>query len=389
MSFHLNPLIFAWLAALLSVPTSVQAAMHGSTPDGHGESLDPATHVVDLSLVTHVADLIKRIADKRVVFVGESHDRFEDHINQLAVIDGLHVLDKPLVIGMEFFQQPFQEYLDAFIAGEIDDAELLRKTEYFDRWRFDYRLYRPILHYAREHGIPLVALNLEREITDKVGDGGIEALNEQERARIPGDIDRDDAKYRQRIKTVFDHHPHKEDANFEHFLDVQLLWDEGMAARAAEWLKAHPDQTMVLLAGTGHVEYGRGIPQRLKRRLPVDTAIVMNGFGREISPEMADYLLFSRRIDLSARGLLGVMLDLESEGEGVRVQGFGDHSGAEAAGIKEDDRITKIGNLPVGSYADIRIAMLDSKPGEKLQVEVQRGRVIGTDETLSFEVELH
>ena len=28
-------------------------------------------------------------------------------------------------------------------------------------------------------------------------------------------------------------HPKGDDAVFEHFLDVQLLWDEGMAERAA------------------------------------------------------------------------------------------------------------------------------------------------------------
>jgi len=114
----------------------------------------------------------------------------------------------------------------------------------------------------------------------------------------------------------------------------------------------------------------------------------LSGVGREMSPKIADYLLFPRHIDLPARGLLGVMLDLKAEGDGVRVQGFADNSGAETAGMKEDDRIVKIGKTPVGSYADIRIAMLDSKPGEKLPVEVQRGRLIGDDQILSFEVEL-
>ena len=389
MSFYPQTLICAWLAALLSLPAVVQAAADAPAQDADGDSMDPRTRVVDLSQVTDLSDLIKGIADKRVIFVGESHDRFEDHLNQLAVIDGLHAMDKPLAIGVEFFQQPFQAHLDAFIAGEIEESELLKRTEYFDRWRFDYRLYRPILQYAREHGIPIVALNLEREITDKAGDGGIEGLSDEERARIPSDIDRDDADYRRRVQAVFDFHPKKEEANFEHFLDVQLLWDEGMAARAAEWLEAHPDYTMVVLAGAGHVEYGMGIPKRLTRRLPVDTAIVMSGVGRDMSPTMADYLLFPRRIDLTARGLLGVMLDLESEGDGVRVQGFADNSGAEKVGIEEDDRIIRIGGTPVGSYADIRIAMLDAKPGDKLSVEVQRDRVIGDDQILSFEVELH
>ena len=78
-------------------------------------------------------------------------------------------------------------------------------------------------------------MNLEREITDKVGDGGIEALSEQERSRIPSDIDRDDETYRQRIKMVFEHHPKREEANFEHFRAVYegILADRRQAERAS------------------------------------------------------------------------------------------------------------------------------------------------------------
>ena len=45
---------------------------------------------------------------------------------------------------------------------------MLKQTEYFTRWRFDYRLYRPILRFARDQGLPLVALNVPRELTERV-----------------------------------------------------------------------------------------------------------------------------------------------------------------------------------------------------------------------------
>jgi hypothetical protein len=290
---------------------------------------------------------------------------------------------------MEFFQQPFQPHLDAYVAGEISEKELLHRSEYFERWRFDYRLYRPILRFAREHGIPLVALNLQREITEKVGDGGIESLTEEERARIPAEIDRGDDRYRERIKAVFDHHPMSKDKSFEHFLDVQLLWDEGMAERAASYLREHPEKTLVVLAGTGHLEYGRGIPKRLLRRVPAESAIVLNGAQRGLDPEIADFLLFPRPVELPAAGLLGVLLDIESEGEGIAVQGFAETSGAKTAGMEEGDRIVKMGEDPIGSYSDIRISLLGSRPGQKLPVEVFRAHMVGEDERLTFEVELH
>ncbi len=374
---------------LLCLAASAAIAGDAAMLPGTDEISETETAVIDAAAVADIDTLLDRLADNRVVFVGESHDRYEDHLNQLAIIAGLRARGKDLAIGMEFFQQPFQPHLDAFVAGELGEGDLLRQTEYFERWRFDYRLYRPILRFARDNGIPLVALNLEKEITDQVGDGGIASLSAADASRIPADIERDNDEYRNYMKAVFDMHPKGEDADFEHFLDVQLLWDEGMAERAARYLQAHPDKTLVVLAGSGHVEYGRGIPSRLQRRLPLPSATVINGTLRSFDPKMADFILYPREVALPKTGLLGVMLDTESDGEGIGVQGFAENSGAKTAGVEEGDRIVRVADIPVDGYADIRIALMDRLPGEKLPVEILRKPLLGDPERLQFEVELH
>jgi uncharacterized iron-regulated protein len=372
------------------VAAAVLSFAHTEAPSGEAGSeplADTHTAVVDLAALKDIPGLVDRLAGKRVVFVGETHDRYEDHLNQLAIIEGLHTRGQDLAIGMEFFQQPFQAVLDDYVAGRISEMEMLRRTEYFERWRFDYRLYGPILRFARERGIPLIALNIEREITEKVGEGGIGALSAEERARVPAEIDREDPEYRKRLLAVFEHHPKSEAGDFEHFLDVQLLWDEVMAERAARYLAEQPDKTLVVLAGTGHLEYGQGIPKRLLRRAPVEAAVVLSGATRELEPGVADFLLYPQRVELPPAGLLGVMLDTESPGEGVGVKGFAPGSGAKEAGVEEGDRIVMVGSEPVTSYSDVRIALIGGRPGEKVPVEVVRKRLLGTDR-LTFEVEL-
>jgi membrane-associated protease RseP (regulator of RpoE activity) len=184
-------------------------------------------------------------------------------------------------------------------------------------------------------------------------------------------------------------HPKDEDADFEHFLEVQLLWDEGMAARAADYLRRHPDKTLVVLAGAGHVEYGQGIPRRVARRIDVPAATVVSGTMRPFDPQLADFILYPQRVELPASGLLGVMLDPESAGEGLGVQGFSEDSGAKAAGMEEGDRIVAVGDSAIQSYADIRIALMDSRPGESLPVAVLRKKLIGGAQRLTFDVQLH
>ncbi len=376
------------IALLISVVPLGARAAGGASANLPPESADPATKVLDVASLGELDALIEQLADDRIVFVGENHDRYEDHLNQLAIIRGLHERGKPIAIGMEFFQQPFQDRLDAYIAGDLSEAALLRESEYFERWRFDYRLYRPILRYAREQGIPLIALNLPREITDKVGDGGIASLSPEEAELIPEEIDRDAPGYRSHLEAIFAMHPKAEDASFDHFLEVQLLWDEGMAERAARWLQDNPDSQLIVLAGSGHVEYGRGIPSRVQRRLEVPMAIVMSGQQRPLDPKMADFLLYPQPVSLPKTGLMGVMLDTDSEGDGVAIQGFSPQSGAREAGVKEGDRIIEIGDTPVGSYADIRIALMDSRPGQQMPIAVLREPLVGAAEQLSFDVTL-
>ncbi|MBT8116234.1 MAG: ChaN family lipoprotein, partial [Gammaproteobacteria bacterium] len=95
-----------------------------------------ATPGVNLGTLSDLEGIIPGLADKRVVFVGETHTRYEHHLIQLEIIQRLHAIDPELAIGLEFFQQPFQEYLDRYVAGELSEQELLQGTEYYRRWRY-------------------------------------------------------------------------------------------------------------------------------------------------------------------------------------------------------------------------------------------------------------
>ncbi|MGE0081714.1 MAG: ChaN family lipoprotein, partial [Thiohalomonadaceae bacterium] len=93
---------------------------------------------IDLHRLPSLEQILPQLADRRVVFVGENHDQYSHHLVQLAIIRGLHRKHGELAIGLEFFQQPFQEHLDAYVAGAIDETEMLRRTEYMERWGYDY-----------------------------------------------------------------------------------------------------------------------------------------------------------------------------------------------------------------------------------------------------------
>jgi len=344
------------------------------------------TPVVDLKAMSDLEGIMPRLAAKRVVFVGETHDRYDHHLAQLEIIRSLHALHPRLAIGMEAFQQRFQAVLDDYVAGRLSDRELLRGTEYYDRWRFDFRLYEPILHYAREHGLPVIALNLPVELTSKVGREGIDALTEEERAQLPVEIDRSDTEYEQRIREVFEQHPDN-GRRFDNFRDVQLLWDEGMAERAANYLTQHPDARMAVLAGSGHLAWGSGIPRRLERRLQASSAIVLNDWEGDLHPELADFVLLTEKRTLPPAGKFGALLDTSDDA--LVVTHCMSDSPCARAGLRKGDRFLSIDGEPVTSMTELRLATWDKLPGDTVTLRISRKRWFLPLQELSYNIELH
>ena len=381
---HARPLFV--LSLLLSLTA---CATDGSLdqPSGASDASLPTPAVRSYTPQPGLSGVMPAMARHRVVFVGESHGRYDHHLAQLMVIRALHKQNPRLAIGLEFFQQPYQSVLDDYIAGRINETEMLRRSEYFSRWGYDYRLYRPILRYAREHGIPLIALNVPRELTKRIGEVGLEGLSASERTQLPDSIDRSNAGYRQRLLQVYQQHGGKTGHDFDRFHEVQLAWDEGMAARVAAWLREHPQGQMVVLAGSGHINADAAIPQRLLRRLPVDLAtVVLSGAGGPAGSVDGDYYLLTTEQQLPAAGLLGVLLD--NSQQPPLITGFSNSSDAPRQGARKGDRIIAINGRPIADYTDLKLALLEHRPGERVELGLRRPSSGGGGQRVSIDMAL-
>ncbi len=369
----------ARLCVLVVLLAAVSAAAAPPAP-GSGAAFD----AVSLAAPLAPSALAAKLADLRVVYIGETHTRYADHLNQLALIEALHARDPGLVIGVEYFERGFQAVLDDYIAARIDEREFLRRTEYFRHWGFDYRLYAPIFRYARKARIPVLALNVPRSLPAAVARVGLEGLAKAQRAELPESMGSAGAAYRKRLRAAYAAHGSAEPGDFDHFVEAQLVWDESMAANAASYLQTHPARRMVVLAGAGHVEFGDGIPARLARRTAVSYAIVLNG-GAELEPGMADYVLLGDDAQLPPAGVLGV--ELADADTGCRIRGVSQGGAAARGGLRKGDLIVAIDGNRIASVADVRLALWDKRPGERVRIRLRRKRLFGARE-LTLEVAL-
>ena len=340
---------------------------------------------LDLGSTLSLERLTAQLANRRVVFIGEIHDRYDHHLNQLEIIRRLHELDPNLAIGVEYFQQPFQPQIDDYIAGRSSENEFLRATEYFQNWGYDYRLYAPIFRFAREQRIPVRALNVPKELASAVAKAGIAGLSRQQSAYLPKEIAPADEAYRGRLREAFESHGAVKPEAFDHFVEAQLVWDEGMAENAAAYLNAHREGRMVILAGSGHLAFGAGIPKRLARRTNASYAIVLAG-GDEVEPHITDYLLLSKKQELPSAGVLGIRLE-EKLGK-CRIRSLSPGGAAEKAGLRKGDVLVEIDGQTIKLIADTRLTLWDKKPGDRVRVSVRRKHFFGTPAELDFQIEL-
>lgn len=242
-------------------------------------------------------EIIQELTQADIVYLGEVHNRPQDHQAQLTILQQLHEENEDIAIGLEMFQRPFQGAINRYLDGEINEEQLREQTQYDQRWGFPWSYYAPLLRFARENDLEVLALNTPTEITRQVSSQGLDSLDGEDFRYIPPREEirtEDNPAYRERLKEVFKQHDHGSNGNLENFIAAQILWDETMAEKVAETYQDNPEQQVLVIAGKGHIVYGHGIPNRVERRLDeidfTQRSVVFMESQTEGDRAIADYL---------------------------------------------------------------------------------------------------
>jgi uncharacterized iron-regulated protein len=259
-----------------------------------------------LTLVIHAAkdrrtltfgELTDRLMDVDLVCVGENHDSELNHKVQLEIVKALFARDERLGIGMEMFQRPFQAALDRYVRGEGGEDEFLKATEYRQRWGFDWALYRPIVDFCRRNSVPVAALNAPRELTRRISKVGVQGLNDEEKGQL-GPVDFHVKEHREywyeklpRMHGLKNPTAEQKERSYE----VMTAWDGYMAASAAQFQQERRLRRLVVLAGSGHIDRGFGIPNRAAKQTGGKVATVHVEVGgdpaKAFAEPLADYVI--------------------------------------------------------------------------------------------------
>jgi len=229
---------------------------------------------------------LSAVVPGQVVVLGEAHGTQIQAGQQLQVMETLRKNGHLVSLGMEFFEYLKQDLVNQYKLGQVDETSFLTQVGWGNG--FSYDAYRNQVLFPRPGVEHVVALNAPRALTGRISKVGMDGLSADEQALLPPNWTLGNADYFKRFQDAMGGHLPSA-AALERYFAAQSTWDDTMAWQAAEFLKAHPDQILVIIVGEFHVQYGGGLPDRLKARgLQTTTFSLVNIEGMSETEQKAE-----------------------------------------------------------------------------------------------------
>ena len=220
------------------------------------------------------------LASTRIIYVGEEH-RNRWHIEAaLKILRALVEKNLQPAVAMEMFGWDGQEAIDRYFSNSPSSREqFLQASGWEKNWGGPFEDYEPLVAFARDHHLPLLALNPPRTLVRLVARQGLGRAKKDERMVQWGMRDEtllDDEAYR---LVVLDQirrcHADLADDVYRRMYEASLFRDEGMAKVVADHVRQSLETPgagpLLVYTGSGHIQYRLPVPNRVARRLGPDT----------------------------------------------------------------------------------------------------------------------
>jgi uncharacterized iron-regulated protein len=267
--------------------------VHGTGVEVRSQQLMPFEALVDI------------LGQVDVVALGEEHYHPDSQAFALRLLQALAQRQpRRLALAMEFLERDQQQAVDEYGRESIDATTFQSRIGASAAFM---RSYFPLIDYARQQRLPVLAMNVPRHIARQVAREGLpytlQHLSPQERNYLPATLSPVSPTYRTYfLDAVASHHP-LQGEQAERFVQASHLKDDTMTEVLAQFLDQHCEYTVLALAGRFHVDYGTAIPALLRQRrqhlrvvrvttmaVDANSLIDLRQFAREA---LADYLWFT------------------------------------------------------------------------------------------------
>ena len=212
-----------------------------------------------------VVQLAQALRDADIILVGEWHSHPAAHLLQAQLLAALYQQNPKITLSMEQFTRDNQLILNDYLAGNIGEKTLVKEANAWPNYDSDYR---PLVEFAKQNNVDVIAANAPKSIVRCVGRQGPEYLNKlppNERLWAARSLTLATDAYQQ---TFIASMHHGDEAQTKRQFAAQTTWDDTMAESMVDYLKQHPQQQIIHVAGRFHTAEGLGTASRIQARNP-------------------------------------------------------------------------------------------------------------------------
>ncbi len=222
----------------------------------------------NLASVNQITDAVGK---SDVVFLGENHDDAVAHYLQMEIFKKTldnYGKNRKVALSMEMFERDVQIILNEYLKDLITEKKFLDDSRPWNNYKTDYR---PLIEYAKQNKLDVIAANAPRRYVNMVSRNGRDALEqlspEAKKWLAPLPFAKSSDAYAKKFTDLMGGMP-SNTQSVSKILESQTLWDTTMAFSIAEYLKNNKIALVVHLNGSFHTENRLGTAEQVLKFNP-------------------------------------------------------------------------------------------------------------------------
>jgi uncharacterized iron-regulated protein len=245
-----------------------------------------------------IDDIVADMEQADVLFFGEDHNDSVGHYLEAALLRKLHS-KYPLktALSLEMFHTDVQPELDEYLAGVISEKNFIKESR---AWG-NYKDYRPLIEYAKQNRLKVIAANAATRYSNAVTLGGLKVLKNFPETSFnflpPLPIDTAQGRYYEKFTETLGGHT----TGTMKIYQTQNLWDATMAWSINKFIKANRGIKVFQLNGRFHSDEKLGTLAKLRQLNPKLKILNISSFSDEsfINPNwekfknLGDYIIIT------------------------------------------------------------------------------------------------
>lgn len=261
-------------------------------------SIDYKIYDVKKQKLISIDDIVADMEQADVLFFGEDHNDSVGHYLEALLFRKLHS-KYPLktALSLEMFHTDVQPELDEYLAGLISEKNFIKESR---AWG-NYKDYRPLIEYAKQNGLKVIAANAATRYSNAVTQGGLKVLENFPKTSFnflpPLPIDTAQGRYYEKFTETLGGHS----MGSMKIYQTQNLWDATMAWSINKFIKANRGIKVFQLNGRFHSDEKLGTLAKLQQLNPKLKILSISSFSDEsfINPNwekfknLGDYIIIT------------------------------------------------------------------------------------------------